>query len=57
VPETEPVVSVVLPMVSVVQSRLVMTAESEATTPEKPFCETTGPEKVVVAIKILLTCK
>jgi hypothetical protein len=44
-------------MVSVVQSRLVMTAESEATTPEKPFCETTGPEKVVVAIKILLTCK
>jgi hypothetical protein len=45
VPEGEAVVSLVLPIVSVVQSRLVITPETLLIVPEKPFSETTGPEK------------
>jgi hypothetical protein len=44
------VVSLVLPIVSVVQSRLVMTAESPAIEPSKPLSDLTGPENVVRAI-------
>jgi hypothetical protein len=45
----------VLPIVSVVQSRLVITPEAllivpETMLPSKPFSDRTGPEKVVLAI-------
>lgn len=48
------VVIIVLPMVSVVQVKLVTLPEVAEITPEKPFKETTGPVKVVLAIANIL---
>jgi hypothetical protein len=47
VPETEPFVSSVLPMVKLVTVRLLITAEELRIVPENPLSETTGPEKRV----------
>ena len=49
VPETEPFVSSVLPMVKLVTVRLVIAAEGLRMVPENPFSEFTGPVKVVDA--------
>jgi hypothetical protein len=51
-PDTEPLVSLVLLIVSVVATRLVIVAEAtERTVPENPLRELTGPVKVVEAIE------
>lgn len=47
-----PVVTIVLPIVSVVQVKFVMFPETLEMVPEKPLREITGPVKVVFAIAI-----